>query len=158
MPQVHAVDCTCKCSKRVACMHILPSIRFRPVSTTRSTLLVLNVINQQITISFNSERRCHVAPLCTACVSRSTLCGRCWRRRTSCGYPSSAPGASTSATTAPCRVSQYICVSTFCMFVRLYYCCAVMGLMWIPVKRSWRLNERHYGALQGAAAFAAAQV
>ena len=24
-----------------------------------------------------------------------------------------------------------------------------MGLMWIPVKRSWRLNERHYGALQG---------
>ena len=24
-----------------------------------------------------------------------------------------------------------------------------MGLTWIPVKRSWRLNERHYGALQG---------
>ena len=24
-----------------------------------------------------------------------------------------------------------------------------MGLMWIPVRRSWRLNERHYGALQG---------
>ncbi len=22
-------------------------------------------------------------------------------------------------------------------------------LMWIPVERSWRLNERHYGALQG---------
>jgi 2,3-bisphosphoglycerate-dependent phosphoglycerate mutase len=22
-------------------------------------------------------------------------------------------------------------------------------LMWLPVKRSWRLNERHYGALQG---------
>jgi 2,3-bisphosphoglycerate-dependent phosphoglycerate mutase len=21
--------------------------------------------------------------------------------------------------------------------------------MWIPVKRCWRLNERHYGALQG---------
>jgi len=21
--------------------------------------------------------------------------------------------------------------------------------MWIPVHRSWRLNERHYGALQG---------
>ncbi len=21
--------------------------------------------------------------------------------------------------------------------------------MWIPVYRSWRLNERHYGALQG---------
>jgi len=25
----------------------------------------------------------------------------------------------------------------------------VMDLMWIPVERSWRLNERHYGALQG---------
>jgi 2,3-bisphosphoglycerate-dependent phosphoglycerate mutase len=24
-----------------------------------------------------------------------------------------------------------------------------MDLMWIPVNRSWRLNERHYGALQG---------
>jgi len=24
-----------------------------------------------------------------------------------------------------------------------------MDLMWIPVKRDWRLNERHYGALQG---------
>jgi 2,3-bisphosphoglycerate-dependent phosphoglycerate mutase len=24
-----------------------------------------------------------------------------------------------------------------------------MDLMWIPVERSWRLNERHYGALQG---------
>ena len=24
-----------------------------------------------------------------------------------------------------------------------------MDLMWIPVQRSWRLNERHYGALQG---------
>lgn len=25
----------------------------------------------------------------------------------------------------------------------------VMDLMWIPVIRDWRLNERHYGALQG---------
>ena len=25
----------------------------------------------------------------------------------------------------------------------------IMDLMWIPVLRSWRLNERHYGALQG---------
>jgi len=25
----------------------------------------------------------------------------------------------------------------------------VMGLSWLPVKRHWRLNERHYGALQG---------
>ena len=39
-----------------------------------------------------------------------------------------------------------------------------MDLMWIPVRRSWRLNERHYGALQGldkaqtAARFGDAQV
>jgi 2,3-bisphosphoglycerate-dependent phosphoglycerate mutase len=25
----------------------------------------------------------------------------------------------------------------------------VMDMMWIPQRRSWRLNERHYGALQG---------
>lgn len=25
----------------------------------------------------------------------------------------------------------------------------VMDLMWVPVHRDWRLNERHYGALQG---------
>ena len=25
-----------------------------------------------------------------------------------------------------------------------------MDMMWIPVRRSWRLNERHYGDLQGA--------
>ncbi len=25
----------------------------------------------------------------------------------------------------------------------------VMDRMWLPVERSWRLNERHYGALQG---------
>src|SRR5215510_115073 len=24
-----------------------------------------------------------------------------------------------------------------------------MDMMWIPVHKSWRLNERHYGALQG---------
>jgi 2,3-bisphosphoglycerate-dependent phosphoglycerate mutase len=39
-----------------------------------------------------------------------------------------------------------------------------MDLLWIPVQRSWRLNERHYGALQGlnkaetAAKFGEAQV
>ena len=39
-----------------------------------------------------------------------------------------------------------------------------MDLLWIPVHRSWRLNERHYGALQGlnkaetAAEFGEAQV
>ena len=26
---------------------------------------------------------------------------------------------------------------------------AVLGQPWLPVERSWRLNERHYGALQG---------
>ena len=25
----------------------------------------------------------------------------------------------------------------------------VLDLMWMPVTTSWRLNERHYGALQG---------
>src|SRR5687767_5815230 len=24
-----------------------------------------------------------------------------------------------------------------------------MDMLWLPVHRSWRLNERHYGALQG---------
>src|SRR5437879_4083587 len=24
-----------------------------------------------------------------------------------------------------------------------------MEMLWVPVRRSWRLNERHYGALQG---------
>ena len=24
-----------------------------------------------------------------------------------------------------------------------------MGMVWLPIQRSWRLNERHYGALQG---------
>ena len=39
-----------------------------------------------------------------------------------------------------------------------------MDLMWVPVRHSWRLNERHYGALQGlnkaetAAQFGDAQV
>jgi 2,3-bisphosphoglycerate-dependent phosphoglycerate mutase len=27
--------------------------------------------------------------------------------------------------------------------------CQEMGLSWLPVRRHWRLNERHYGALQG---------
>jgi len=26
---------------------------------------------------------------------------------------------------------------------------AAADLLWLPVSRSWRLNERHYGALQG---------
>src|SRR4029077_257009 len=26
---------------------------------------------------------------------------------------------------------------------------AEMELSWIPIQRTWRLNERHYGALQG---------
>jgi 2,3-bisphosphoglycerate-dependent phosphoglycerate mutase len=31
----------------------------------------------------------------------------------------------------------------------LWICLDRMDLMWIPVYNSWRLNERHYGALQG---------
>lgn len=31
----------------------------------------------------------------------------------------------------------------------LWYMLDQMDLMWIPVVRDWRLNERHYGALQG---------
>jgi len=31
----------------------------------------------------------------------------------------------------------------------LWYVLDEMDLMWIPVERSWRLNERHYGGLQG---------
>jgi 2,3-bisphosphoglycerate-dependent phosphoglycerate mutase len=31
----------------------------------------------------------------------------------------------------------------------LWYTLDGLDLMWIPVIRSWRLNERHYGALQG---------
>lgn len=31
----------------------------------------------------------------------------------------------------------------------LWYIMDELDLMWIPVNRRWRLNERHYGALQG---------
>jgi len=31
----------------------------------------------------------------------------------------------------------------------LWIALSEMDLMWIPVRNSWRLNERHYGALQG---------
>jgi len=31
----------------------------------------------------------------------------------------------------------------------LWFVLDEMDLMWIPVRRDWRLNERHYGALQG---------
>lgn len=31
----------------------------------------------------------------------------------------------------------------------LFYTLNAMDLLWIPVIKSWRLNERHYGALQG---------
>ncbi len=31
----------------------------------------------------------------------------------------------------------------------LHICLDVMDMLWIPVRKSWRLNERHYGALQG---------
>lgn len=32
-----------------------------------------------------------------------------------------------------------------------------LDLMWLPVEKSWRLNERHYGALQGLSKAAAAE-
>jgi 2,3-bisphosphoglycerate-dependent phosphoglycerate mutase len=31
----------------------------------------------------------------------------------------------------------------------LYFALDGLGLLWIPVHKDWRLNERHYGALQG---------
>lgn len=31
----------------------------------------------------------------------------------------------------------------------LWLCLEEMDRLWIPVEKSWRLNERHYGALQG---------
>ena len=31
----------------------------------------------------------------------------------------------------------------------LWHVMEQMDLMWVPVTRSWKLNERHYGALQG---------
>ena len=31
----------------------------------------------------------------------------------------------------------------------LWICLEETDQMWIPVTRTWRLNERHYGALQG---------
>ncbi len=31
----------------------------------------------------------------------------------------------------------------------LWICLEELDQMWIPVRRNWRLNERHYGALQG---------
>ncbi|MDO3408463.1 2,3-diphosphoglycerate-dependent phosphoglycerate mutase [Saccharibacillus sp. CPCC 101409] len=31
----------------------------------------------------------------------------------------------------------------------LYHVLDELGLLWIPVEKSWKLNERHYGALQG---------
>jgi len=31
----------------------------------------------------------------------------------------------------------------------LWYSLDALDLMWIPVEKNWRLNERHYGALQG---------
>nr|MBP8092159.1 2,3-bisphosphoglycerate-dependent phosphoglycerate mutase [Giesbergeria sp.] len=31
----------------------------------------------------------------------------------------------------------------------LFYCLDEMDQIWIPMHKHWRLNERHYGALQG---------
>ena len=39
----------------------------------------------------------------------------------------------------------------------LWFALEAMDLMWIPVHTSWRLNERHYGALEGLAKAQTAQ-
>ncbi|PIE54554.1 MAG: 2,3-diphosphoglycerate-dependent phosphoglycerate mutase [Dethiosulfovibrio peptidovorans] len=47
-------------------------------------------------------------------------------------------------------VFDLACTSTLKRAIKtLWIVLEEMDLMWIPVKRSWRLNERHYGALQG---------
>src|SRR5436190_17124694 len=33
--------------------------------------------------------------------------------------------------------------------VTAHHALDTMGMVWLPVVRNWRLNERHYGALQG---------
>lgn len=45
---------------------------------------------------------------------------------------------------------DYACTSVLKRAIRtLWIILDEMDLMWVPVVRSWRLNERHYGALQG---------
>ncbi|TYA14407.1 2,3-diphosphoglycerate-dependent phosphoglycerate mutase [Paenibacillus faecis] len=39
----------------------------------------------------------------------------------------------------------------------LYYILDAMNLLWIPVHKTWQLNERHYGALQGLSKLTTAQ-
>ncbi|WP_410769312.1 2,3-diphosphoglycerate-dependent phosphoglycerate mutase [Fontibacillus sp. BL9] len=39
----------------------------------------------------------------------------------------------------------------------LYYILDAMNLLWIPCHKSWQLNERHYGALQGLSKLTTAQ-
>ena len=67
------------------------------------------------------------------------------------------------------KAEGYVFDRAFCSVLKrairtLWIVLDEMDLMWIPVERSWRLNERHYGALQGlnkaetAARFGDAQV
>jgi 2,3-bisphosphoglycerate-dependent phosphoglycerate mutase len=42
----------------------------------------------------------------------------------------------------------YTSVLTRCL-QSVYYVLLELDRLWIPVEKSWRLNERHYGALQG---------
>jgi 2,3-bisphosphoglycerate-dependent phosphoglycerate mutase len=45
---------------------------------------------------------------------------------------------------------RHACTSVLKRAIRtLWIVLDEMDLMWIPVERDWRLNERHYGALQG---------
>ena len=44
----------------------------------------------------------------------------------------------------------FLCTLINCLFIKtLWISLEELDQMWIPVIRSWHLNERHYGALQG---------
>lgn len=52
------------------------------------------------------------------------------------------------------RESEYTFDAAFASVLQrsiktLYHALDELGLLWIPVEKSWKLNERHYGALQG---------
>lgn len=52
------------------------------------------------------------------------------------------------------RESEYTFDAAFASVLQrsiktLHYALDELGLLWIPEEKSWKLNERHYGALQG---------
>ena len=47
------------------------------------------------------------------------------------------------------RVRRRVHVGAQTRHPTLWLALEEMDLMWIPVQLNWRLNERHYGALQG---------